>query len=324
MTFFKNPLTSILSDSISRLLELDLDKLLSYYQTWGPSARTCINLVRCTLTVEEHEQNASEAAATFASNPQDLFRLVSGFNSSNVSHVLFAVLPLPGSRGEIRAEIPTNHLNGILARAVAMFDATQQSMFFSQISSHPWTTSSAGWMFEKFVHIRLTLHSASSLECVSANAPTLTMPVCRYTYPLNGKTSLQKVNKFKLPFYMRRTSTSFTSIDAIICIESDIFLVQATLTSQHDVKVSGLDAIFDNLPVKFRQHRNWRLVFITPTEECAQGLRNQSTSLPPRWEGILDFYSCTFMVGQGKLTSTEMQVLAELIVSSVLRIYFCL
>ena len=133
--------------SISQLLNLDIDELLSHYWTWGPSARTCIKLVRGRQTVAHLEQDASDAAAKFASNPEQLLRLVSGFGSDDVSHVLFAVRPeniLPESRDVIRARILTSHLNGILALAVARLDATQQSLFFGQVSSHPWTEGSAG------------------------------------------------------------------------------------------------------------------------------------------------------------------------------------
>ena len=316
---FKGFLTSILS--ISQLLNLNTDQLLSHYRTWGPSARACIKLVRRQQTVAQLTQDASDTAAKFASNPEQLFRLVSGYYSDDVSSVLFAVRPeklLPESRDVIRAQIPTYHLNGILALAVARFDAAQQSLFFGQISSHPWTKSSAGWIFEKFVHIRLTSPSAPPLTCVSANnATTLSIPVCRTVHPLSGKTVLRDANKYTLPFYWRPTSSSFTSIDGMVCTDSSIFLVQATVASKHDVKVSGLDTIYDSLPAKFRQ-RNWCLVFITPTEECARDLRNQSTSLPSHWKNTLAIYSCTFMVGQGKFSDIEMNALAGYIVSSVL------
>ena len=325
---FKGFLTSILS--ISQLLDLDIDKLLSHYRTWGPSARTCIKLVRGRQTVAQLEQDASDAAAKFVSNPEQFFRLISGFNSDDVSHVLFAVRPeklLLESREVIRARIPTNHLNGILALAVARFAAFQQSLCFGQISPHPWTKGSAGRIFKKFVHIRLTSVSAPPLTCISANnATTLTIPVCRAVRPPDGKTALREANKHKLPFYWRLTPSSFTSIDGIVCTDSDIFLVQATVASKRDIKVSGLDIIYDGLPVKFRQQRNWRLVFITPTEECARDLCNQSTSLqvPSHWKNTLAFHSCTFMVGQGKLSDAEMNVLARYTVSSVLHILLLL
>jgi len=317
---FKGFLTLILS--ISQLLNLDIDELLSHYQTWGPSACMCIELVQGRQMVTRLEQDASDSTAKFTSHLEQPFRVVSWFSSDDVLHILFAVRPenlLPESREIISKWILTNHLNGILGLAVARLDAAQQSLFFGQISSHPWTEGSAGWIFEKFIHIRLMSVSAPPLTCVPANnAAIFNIPVCHTTHPLNGKTALREANKYNVPFCWRPTSSSFTSIDGIICNNSDIFLVQATVTSKHDVKVSGLDAIYNSLPIGFCQKCNWHLVFITPTEESAQDLRNQSTSLPSHQKKTLAIYSCTFMVGQGKLSEAEMNVLAGYIVSSVL------
>ena len=92
-------------------------------------------------------------------------------------------------------------------------------------------------------------------------------------------------------------------------------LVQATVGSRRDVKVSGLDAIRNGLPAKFCQERNWCLVFITRTEESAQALRNQNAILPERWKAPVT-YSCAFMIGH-TLNAVEEDILARYIVSYV-------
>ena len=94
------------------------------------------------------------------------------------------------------------------------------------------------------------------------------IPICATTHPLNGKTGLNE------PYDPILLATNFYLIYGIICTDSDIILVQATVSSKHDVKVTGLDAIRDGLPAGFRQARNWCLVFITSTEESAPALRN--------------------------------------------------
>jgi len=249
--------------------------------------------------------------------------LVREFDADEVSHVLFFVRPTTDSRSHIRAEVPTKHLSGILALAVARVDAAQQSQFFSLISSHPWTTTPAGGMFEKFVHVRLASPLAPPLTCVPADVTKehLIVPGCHETHPLNGTTALRTVNKHLFPSYWRPTSHSFTSIDGIVCTESHILLFQATVSSQHGVKVSGLDAIHGSLPVKFRESHNWCLVFITSSEKTARSLRNQKITLPERWKD-LGIYSCTFMIG-GILDDVEEQMLVECIVS-VFDFHFCL
>jgi len=161
--------------------------------------------------------------------------------------------------------------------------------------------------------------------CVPADdaSATLMIPVCDITRPLNGKTGLSEANKYSLPFYWRPiSSTSFTSIDGIICTNSDIILVQATVSSQHDVKVSGLDAIRNGLPEGFRRERNFCLVFITPTEESAEDLLNQNMGLPERWQNLV-IYSSTFVIG--KLSDVDQAALTTYIVSQcVLFPFLCL
>lgn len=164
--------------------------------------------------------------------------------------------------------------------------------------------------------------------CVPASNDTapLTIPVCAITHPLNGKSGLSAANNYTLPFYWRPTSssTSFTSLDGIICTDSDIILIQATVAKQHDMKVSGLDAIRNGLPARFHQRRNWCLVFTTSTEESAQALRNQNTILPKRWEALA-IYSCTFIIGQRTLSDVEYDILEKYIVSCVpFLFHFCL
>ena len=302
---------------ISQLLKLDTTKLLLYHWTWGPCARTCVNLVRGRLKVEKHLSNVSSAADKFALSPQTLLGLVREFDADEVSHALIFVRPMADSRGQIRAEIPTRHLSGILALAVARVDAAHQSQFFSLISSHPWTATLAGWMFEKFVHVRLASSVPPPLTCVPADVAKerFIVPECHGTIPLNGTTGLSAVNQHLLPSYWRPTSHSFTSIDGIVATDSHIPLFQATISSQHGVKISGLDAIHDSLPAKFSKSHNWGLVFITSSEKTARNLRNQKITLPERWKD-LGIYSCTFMIG--KLDEAEEKMLVECIVSCVL------
>ena len=125
---FRCLLTLVLS--ISRLLGLDIHELLSHYRTWGPCARTCINLVRGQLNAEQLMRTASIAASNFATDPRKLSDLITLFDSEEASHVLFALRPEAHSREVARVQVPTNHLNGIIALAVAMF-APPNSLFFS-------------------------------------------------------------------------------------------------------------------------------------------------------------------------------------------------
>lgn len=144
--------------SISELLDLDAGGLLSYSETWGPSVRTCINLLRGYTTVKDLCISAVLGAYNFASNP---LNLIAEFNSSEVSHVLFAVSPeeLSGdSRQVARVLLPTKHLHDIVALAVVEFDTAQQPLSFSRVSLHPYTLSLSDLTFASRTCVRC--HSA--------------------------------------------------------------------------------------------------------------------------------------------------------------------
>lgn len=176
-------------------------------------------------------------------------------------------------------------------------------------------------MYEIFVHTRLTCSTtAPPLTCdpASGDTATLNIPVCARANvcPLNGKTGLREANKSVLPCYWRPTSTSFTSLDAIICTDSEVIILQATVAKEHDVKVSGLDTIYASLPAGFHESRKWCLVFISSTEESAQALRDRKTIIHERWEELA-VYSGTFVIGQHTLSGSEKSFMAKVIVSCV-------
>jgi hypothetical protein len=114
-----------------------------------------------------------------------------------------------------------------------------------------------------------------------------------------------------LPFYWRPTDQSFTSVDSILCTKTEGILIQSTVSPKHDAKPEGIQSVHDSLPKGFWKKRKWAFVFITDTDENAAALRSQTLKDLP--EGI-DVYSCTFEIGQSKLTSRQLTVLEELTV----------
>jgi hypothetical protein len=267
------------------------------------------------MTVDELKNSATSAARSFVSSPMNMATLLADLDATKVSHVLFALRPQAlDSRNVPTAEIPTNHLRGFIVRAAAELDVAQQSQFFNEISAHPWFKGSAGYVFEKFVHVRLLTNlSSKPLEAIPARPglPRLIIPACKNVIPLGGLSRLKEANKYTLPFYWRPTSQSFTSVDAVICTKPDILFVQSTVAPKHGAKPEGVDNILDHLPVKFRDARNWCLIFITDTEERATALRKQKFKELKN----MRIYSCVFKIGQSALTSEERTLLEELTVS---------
>ena len=299
----------------SKILNLKFDNLLRHYKTWGPSARTCIHLERGIETTASIGVAATSAAWTFVSDTASMLSSIAGLDASNVSHDLFALGPeSPQKRDVPFGELATSHLQGFVIRAAAKLELVRQSQFFALISKHPWFKGFAGNFYEKFVHVRLTAHpSAKPLIGIPADSklPQLVIPVCTQHIPLGGLSRLTKANEYELPFYWRPTNQSFTSINSILCTETEGILIQSTVSPEHDVKPEGIQSIRDYLPKGFWRKRKWAFVFITDTDENAVALRSQTLKDLP--EGI-DVYSCTFKIGWSKLTSRELAVLEEVMV----------
>jgi len=249
-------------------------------------------------------------------DPQNVLSSIGRLDAYKVSHVLFALWPESlESRDVASAEIATTHLQGFVIRATAEVELVKQSHFFTTINSHPWFRGSAGSMFEKFVHVRLTAHPSSKpLKGIPANGKLalLNIPVCRNPIPLGGLSRLKGANKYELPFYWRPTNQSFTSVDSLICTKNAGLFIQSTVSHTHDAKPEGLQEIFENLPKQFVASRKWALVFITDTDDNAVALRTQKLDGLPE---NVEVYSCTFKIGQSALTSTELEALAEITVS---------
>jgi hypothetical protein len=126
------------------------------------------------------------------------------------------------------------------------------------ICAHPWTQSLSGYVFTTFLHVRLTTPSdAEGLICepVVNTHPRLVLPVCSASHAVHGVSSLKGANRFRVPSYIRPTSTSFTCLDAVILInrEADIrslshpptinrrppYAHQLLQSSQHPIIPSG-------------------------------------------------------------------------------------
>jgi hypothetical protein len=66
-----------LNFTIRVLLHLNTDQLLEYFRMWGPSLRTCIDLVRNKITMKQLCSTAKKAAERFVA-AEDFMDLAHG------------------------------------------------------------------------------------------------------------------------------------------------------------------------------------------------------------------------------------------------------
>ena len=300
------PRSAYLVRDISYLHSLNVDALVNYYNDWGPSARTCLELARNHITPKAMEEEAIFAARKFV---QTALPMIEGPNPSDASNVLFSIHPEDDSRDTMEAKIATDRILNIILRQLTWLSAAQQSEFFTMISGHPWLRSPLGNLYEKLIHVRLTADpSAKSLVCKSTTGDSILLPVVPRVVSLSGTSNLQNANRNQLPFYWRPAPTTFTSLDAIICTAEMIFLLQSTVSGSPDIKEQGLDFIRTNIPTCFWKNRRCYIVFVTPDEDRGIQLISKKYSI---LEGFpeLELSYCVLPFGTSKFTSSQVHKL---------------
>jgi len=239
--------------------------------------RTCLVLARGYKTDAAFHAQAVRAASKIARDPGQFFQVSSEDMDEDTPHTIICVRPTQ-DRDTYTMEIPTPYLKDIIARQVAEVDTVKQSIFFTQISTHPWLRSATGYLFEKFLHIRLTVPSASlPLICtpITTDAPPLAIPTSLRAVPLSGFPSLKNSRKHDLPFYWRPVSPTFPVVDAIICGPTEVILLQCTVSQNHGFNAHGIRRIRESFTAPFLRARRLCLVFTVDSATTAAGYNTQ-------------------------------------------------
>jgi hypothetical protein len=292
----------------SQLYSLDVNQLVKYYNDWGPSARTCLELAEGNPSVRTLEMNAFRAALKFAT----VTTVPDEYDPADVSDMLFSIHPVDSSRESMSAMVATDHLIDIVLAEVSWLDAAQQSKFFNMISLHPWLKSPLGNFYEKLLHVRLTAdREVEPLLCKLQNGSPPSIPIVPNVVSVSGSSNLSEANQNALPFYWRPVSKIFTSFDAIICTQTKIFLIQITVSPRHSIKIKGLDFVRNNIPSQFWKERQCYIVFVTPDQDYAAQLSSRTYPVLKDFPEV-KVCSCVFPIGTSTFTSSQLTELRKL------------
>ncbi|KIM48739.1 hypothetical protein M413DRAFT_405274 [Hebeloma cylindrosporum] len=250
---------------ISQLHSLDVDQLMKHFKLWGPSARTCLNLMMGNISTRAMEKDIMLAARKFAETG---LPMMDDSDPSGASNVLFSIYPEDSSREEMKVKIATEYILDIVLEQLSWLDAAKQSQFFSRISGNPLLKSPLGNFYAKLTHVRLSADpTAASLTCISKKAVSIPIPVVPNVVSLSDSMDLKDATQNTMPFYWKPVSQVFTSLDAIICTKKKIFLLKSVVSPLRDLKKLGLDFIHEHIPTRFWENRKCLIVFITADED---------------------------------------------------------
>ncbi|KIM48621.1 hypothetical protein M413DRAFT_20980 [Hebeloma cylindrosporum] len=257
---------------------------------WGPSARTCLALARGTPSLAAWEQKVMFTAGNFAEGELPL----NDFDPSDISDVLFSIHPRDSSREIMEARIATDHILDIVLEQLTWFNAAQQADFFNIISGHPLLKSPLGNLYGKI----------NMLDSIP-------MPSVPRVISLSSSMYLQDANQNSLPSYWRQVSTTtFTSLTAIVCTATMIFLVQSTVSPRYELKKLGLEFIRQHIPTSFWKNRQCCVGFIIPDKE--RGIQFTSTKYTILKDFLeLELRYCILPVGTSDLTLSQLGKLRQ-------------
>ena len=277
--------------------------------------RTCIALAQHNISPLTLEEEATFAARKFARNKPPTIDVS---DPSNTFNVLFSIHPTDSSRRVMEARIANDHILDIVLEQLAWLNATEQSEFFNTISGQPWLRSPLGNLYKGLTRVRFTADpTAKSLTCISATKDLIAIPVVPNVVSLSGGSNLNDANHNNLPFYWRPASSIFTSLDAIICTETMIFLLQSTVSPNCDLKKQDLDFIRANIPTCFWRNRRCCVVFVTPDEDCGTQLISKKYSTLEDFPE-LELCYCILPIGTSEFTSSQLRKLRKLDVGILL------
>jgi hypothetical protein len=187
----------------SRVPGLSGDALRRRSKKWGPSARTCVELEQNTAAGADlfREWRARIAATTFVYN----FHRRDVLDMNDVLCHPLAIRPKgleAPQRTTMITEVPTDHLNQIIAETTAVAVGIERAKFYDAISRNRSFTSLAGYIFEIFFCAWfLGRRESPTLRCSPppstwwSRSGLQVVPVCNEVHRVSDMTSLNEVDR---------------------------------------------------------------------------------------------------------------------------------
>jgi hypothetical protein len=306
------------------ILGRNVSELLRIYNTWGPSARNCLQLSRQPSLEATYKSSVDAAALGFVKDFHATQRELDGLKFSDL---IFSIQPENKSvtgRAVPIAQVATRHINFSILKATidAEVGAAERIALYRWLSNHKSESfrSSASHILKIYVLAWLSAYPASTpIPCTAAtmtghSMPNLEIPVCSkdQSIPL---TDLNSIRNVPPPFCLLTVPQTCAPVDAIVCSDEVIITVQVTVSSRYQ---SDFERIHAQLSLLFGESRQWCHVFVTADEENANALRYELREGLPTDLNIA-LFTAVFDLG---LLSPIRERLSELIEERVSAWYF--
>ena len=270
-----------LISSHSEILGLNTEILRDSYNSWGPSARTCLRFAREPEAICTHEQDVFDAAFELA---KDASRFTDR-QSLLAMHQTFVARPSPESRRMAIVEFGTNRLREIFIRTYAQQDHAVRCSFYRTIRGHPWFASPACQLFETHILLWFWHNYGNILVCTgaAASSPQLQISPCQNNLKFFYKAEeLKDISEPGGSICLVPTSQTFPTLGAVVLTYNAVITLQITISLKLNANEQEFDLIYNNLPLDLLAKRRYRYhVFITDKEINAKSLREQNRTQVP-------------------------------------------
>ena len=286
----------IRSNILHRLSKLIFPKtpnaLVEAAHVWGPSPRNLVLVTKGRRTDRDLQTTINAQIKTFLSHSTAILFRPEEINGDEFASNIIFLRPSDPLSSDYRDRrfyvpwIPTESIATAIAVVLKAQDAARQASFFDQMSDHPLSRSTAGWIFEAWVHTRLLM--GDSIPCFWRSTPPGDdcLPTLSREELLQGNVDVLRSCSPDQPFYWKPSASNFPGIDSVLYHDKTrrIFAIQSTISVTHRSVEAGLDKVKASLPVKFRT-LGWYLVYVTPNDTTAHQLMRKA-KLPSTWSNV--------------------------------------
>ncbi|RDB29134.1 hypothetical protein Hypma_016026 [Hypsizygus marmoreus] len=281
-------------EALLSLLKLDVSDGIRLARKWGPCTKTVLDILSNTMTEERHIREVAAAASDIAQDVVQSFRAIEllDFSGPNVAlSSIFFVRPIYSGRDSSVVFIPTLDIAKVFSQALIYASHATQNMVLTRMSRHASLRTAADWIFENFMHARLSA-SSKPIQAFDCNGVSHELPSASSIHPVFSESLSSTV----LPFYWRPSASEVPGIDAVICDHNGVYALQASTTStpKHADASTGLQKIYDGLHPTMRQ-KPMHLVFVSPSSETANVILKRCT-LANQWNHV-EVWACELVIG---------------------------
>ncbi|KAF6749584.1 hypothetical protein DFP72DRAFT_852446 [Ephemerocybe angulata] len=240
---------------------------------WGPCTRTILRIMAGNDQGAEPEvelrRDAVRAAEDIWASPSTFFRRGQEMLDGHCSTLVFIRPKTPLSNIALYS-IPTVDLKELFDAQAATLEKKETFALFTAFSSHSHTRTAAGWAYEQIVHKHLSSGGeALHISSAGSDKSRLMKPS---TNLLPGTEAILKRTTPGTAFYWMPSIPNFPGIDSVLANDNQIYVLQATIATDHTSPVKGLEDIFGKLKKLQPPHCQWHYVIIGQDKSTVENL----------------------------------------------------